>query len=111
MGSTHRVGAGARRIGRILGLLAAALAATVPIAQLLVWSWQLHPVAVVPAYVLGIPLWLTVLSLAWSGVRRVKAAAAVRREARRPVTAAPAPRVPAPRREGATALVLRTPTP
>ena len=101
----------ARSLARCAGLAAAALLAVVPIAQLLVWSWELHPLLVLPAYVLGIPLWLTALSLAWSGVQRVRATTR-RRPARAGAPAATATLlVPAPRQEGAVPLSVRTPTP
>ena len=103
-----------RKLAKLTGLAAAALVVTVPIAQLLVWSWQLHPLAVVPSYVLGIPLWLTVVAQSWAGVRRVQALVRGRSTAPQAVaeTAATATvLVPAPRTETQAPRVLRTPTP
>ena len=42
-----------------------------PIPVGLVWAWSVHPLLVVPAYLLGIAAWLTLLSGLWSLVRRV----------------------------------------
>jgi hypothetical protein len=104
------------RIGR-LGLLAGgAVLVLVPILAGLVLAWQLHPLLVVPAYLLGIPVWLSVLSGLWSLVSRF----------RRSREAAPMPvvrselRLPLPRGEQtevrtlhaeAAPRGLRTPTP
>ena len=104
------------RIGR-LGLLAGgAVLVLVPILAGLVLAWQLHPLLVVPAYLLGIPVWLSVLSGLWSLVSRF----------RRSREAAPMPvvrselRLPFPRGEQtevrtlhaeAAPRGLRTPTP
>lgn len=101
----------ARSIARCAGLGVAALVVVVPIAQLLVWSWELNPLVVVPTYVLGIPLWLTVVAQAWAGVRRVQELAGHRRSAQPAAEPAATLLVPAPRQEGAVPRSLRTPTP
>jgi hypothetical protein len=111
MDSTQRGRSRARSVARCAGVVAAALVVVVPIAQLLVWSWQLHPLVVVPTYVLGIPLWLTVVAQVWAGVRRVQELVGRRRSVQPVAEPVSTLLVPAPRQEGAVPLSLRTPTP
>jgi hypothetical protein len=115
MDSTQQGRSRARSVARCAGLVAVTLVVVVPIAQLLVWSWALHPLVVVPAYVLGIPLWLTAVAQAWAVTRRVQELVGRRRSAQpaAQLVAEPAATllVPAPRQEGAVPLSLRTPTP
>lgn len=98
--STQRQGRGAR-LRRAVLLLLAALAVLGPIPVGLVWAWSVHPLLVVPAYLLGIAAWLVLLSGVWSLVQRVRGALA----SRRTPAQGPAPavrsqvRMPSPRTE------------
>lgn len=104
MTSTQVTRTAVARLRRTALVVAAVVVVAVPILVGLVLAWQVHWALVVPAYLLGIPAWLTAVSGAWALVRRV-------RPARQPQ---PAPvlrtelRLPAPRVEGAG---VRTPTP
>lgn len=60
------------RLGRLALVGAAALLVVAPIVAGLVLAWQVHPLWVVPAYLVGIPAWLTLLSGAWSLVGRLR---------------------------------------
>jgi hypothetical protein len=113
-GTTTRGWARARRR---LGILTAVLAVGLPIPLGLVLAWQAHPLLVVPAYLLGIPAWLSLVCGAWSLVRRLLPASEPVAEVVEVVevraTGADSVittelRLPAPRVEGAP---LRTPTP
>ena len=103
------------RARRRLGILGAVLAVGLPIPLGLVLAWQVHPLLVLPAYLLGIPAWLSLVSGAWSLVLRLFPAPALVTEvvvlgetgATAAVVAAEL-RLPAPRVEGSP---LRTPTP
>lgn len=96
------------RACRRLGILAAVLAVGVPIPVGLVLAWQVHPLLVLPGYLLGIPVWLSLVSATWSGVRRLFPAPEPAPEpATEPVVTTEL-RLPVPRVEGAP---LRTPTP
>ena len=112
MGGSTRWARARRRIAILLAVLAVGL----PIPVGLVLAWQVHPLLVVPTYLLGIPAWLSLVSAVWSLVRRVLPAAAPEQEPTEHATGATggvAPavttelRLPAPRVEGS----LRTPTP
>ena len=70
--STDKTGSSGTRLGRLALIGAAAALVLAPIGVGLVLAWQAHPVLVVPAYLVGIPLWLTLLSGAWSLVSRVR---------------------------------------
>ena len=124
------------RLGRIALGGAAAMVVVAPILAGLVLAWQVHPLLVVPTYLVGIPVWLTLLSGAWSLVGRLRptrdeplGAAAPARGAGTADEQLPAVRtelrLPPPRTEvpstartevrtlatGAAPRVLRTPTP
>ena len=60
------------RLGRIALGGAAAMVVVAPILAGLVLAWQVHPLLVVPTYLVGIPAWLTLLSGAWSLVGRLR---------------------------------------
>ena len=60
------------RLGRIALGGAAAMVVVAPILAGLVLAWQVHPLLVVPTYLVGIPVWLTLLSGAWSLVGRLR---------------------------------------
>ncbi len=60
------------RLGRLALVGAAAVLVVAPIMAGLVLAWQVHPLWVVPAYLVGIPAWLTLLSGAWSLVGRLR---------------------------------------
>lgn len=94
------VGMGRRTGGWALAVLAVGL----PIPVGLVLAWQVHWLLVVPAYLLGIPAWLCLVSGTWSLVHRVLGTSAV--ETVVPPTSTEL-RLPAPRVEGS----VRTPTP
>lgn len=64
-------GSGAR-LGRLALIGAAAVLVVAPILAGLVLAWQVHPLLVVPTYLVGIPAWLTLLSGAWSLVGRLR---------------------------------------
>ena len=71
--STEDVGSSRRaRLGRLALLGAAATLVVAPIMVGLVVAWQVHPLVVVPAYLVGIPVWLTLLSGAWSLASRMR---------------------------------------
>lgn len=108
------------RTRRRLGILLAVLVVAVPIPVGLALAWQVHGALVVPAYLLGIPAWLCLVSGAWALVRRVlpgeepvrpelPALPALPAEpaAPQPPAITTALRLPAPRVEGS----VRTPTP
>ncbi|MBF4161726.1 hypothetical protein [Nocardioides acrostichi] len=57
----------ARTTVTVLGLLVV----VTPIPVGLVLAWQVHPVLAVPAYLLGIPVYLSVLIWAGGGLRRL----------------------------------------
>ena len=61
----------AARARRLLLVLLGVTVVLGPIPVGLVWAWTVHPLLVVPAYLLGIAAWLTLLSGAWALVRRV----------------------------------------
>ena len=91
------------RLGRIALGGAAAMVVVAPILAGLVLAWQVHPLLVVPTYLVGIPAWLTLLSGAWSLVGRLplprtEVPSTARTEVRTLAT-------------GAAPRVLRTPTP
>lgn len=69
----------AARLRRAVLLLLAAVVVLGPIPVGLVWAWSVHPLLVVPAYLLGIAAWLVLLSGAWSVVQRVRGALTGRR--------------------------------
>ncbi|GAB2630244.1 hypothetical protein GCM10027270_17900 [Nocardioides ginkgobilobae] len=71
--TAQRQGRGAR-LRRAVLILLAALVVLGPIPVGLVWAWSVHPLLVVPAYLLGIAAWLVLLSGAWSLVQRVRGA-------------------------------------
>ena len=60
------------RLGRLALIGAAATLVVVPILAGLVLAWQVHPLLVVPTYLVGIPAWLTLLSGAWALVGRLR---------------------------------------
>lgn len=60
------------RLGRLALVGAAAMLVVAPIVAGLVLAWQVHPLLVVPTYLVGIPAWLTLLSGAWSLVGRLR---------------------------------------
>ena len=60
------------RLGRFALVGAAAMLVLAPILAGLVLAWQVHPLLVVPTYLVGIPVWLTLLSGAWSLVGRLR---------------------------------------
>lgn len=95
------------RTRRRLGILLAVLVVGLPIPAGLVLAWQVHWALVVPAYLLGIPAWLCLVSGAWALVRRVLPGEAPTRPALPEVTITSQVRLPAPRVEGS----VRTPTP
>lgn len=76
--TAQRQGRGAR-LRRAVLILLAALVVLGPIPVGLVWAWSVHPLLVVPAYLLGIAAWLVLLSGAWSLVQRVRGALTDRR--------------------------------
>lgn len=76
--TAQRQGRGAR-LRRAVLLLLAAVVVLGPIPVGLVWAWSVHPLLVVPAYLIGIAAWLVLLSGAWSVVQRVRGALAGRR--------------------------------
>lgn len=108
MTSTQVTRTAVARLRRTALVVAAVVVVAVPILVGLVLAWQVHWALVVPAYLLGIPAWLTAVSGAWALVRRVRPARQPQPEPQ------PAPvlrtelRLPAPRVEGAG---VRTPTP
>ncbi len=118
--SSHSSGT---RVVRLALIGAAAALVLAPIGAGLVLAWQAHPVLVVPAYLVGIPLWLTLLSGAWSLVSRLRRTLeesladplpqprselpAVRTELRLPPPRTEVRTIPA----GATPRGVRTPTP
>lgn len=67
------------RLRRAVLLLLAAVVVLGPIPVGLVWAWSVHPLLVVPAYLLGIAAWLVLLSGAWSVVQRARGALSGRR--------------------------------
>ena len=69
------------RTRRRLGVLVAVIAVAAPIPVGLVVAWQVHWLLVVPAYLLGIPAWLCLVSGTWALVRRVLPADEPRRPA------------------------------
>lgn len=71
--TAHRPTPGAR-LRRAVVVLLAGLVVLGPIPVGLVWAWTVHPLLVVPAYLLGISAWLTLLSGAWALVQRVRGA-------------------------------------
>ena len=74
--STGEVRGSRARLGRLALLGAAATLVVAPILAGLVVAWQVHPVLVVPAYLVGIPVWLTLLSGIWALVSRLRPAPA-----------------------------------
>ncbi|WP_300645038.1 hypothetical protein [Nocardioides sp.] len=76
--TAQRQGRGARLRRAVLVLLAAVVVLG-PIPVGLVWAWRVHPLLVVPAYLIGIAAWLVLLSGAWSLVQRVRGALTGRR--------------------------------
>ncbi len=62
------------RLRRAVLVLLAATAVLGPIPVGLVWAWSVHPLLVVPAYLLGIAAWLTLLSGVWALVQRLRGA-------------------------------------
>ena len=122
-------GSGAR-LGRLALIGAAAVLVVAPILAGLVLAWQVHPLLVVPTYLVGIPAWLTLLSGAWSLVGRLRPTreeplGAAGSPAGELPTVRPELRLPPPRTEvsstartevrtlatGTAPRVLRTPTP
>ena len=116
------------RLGRLALVGAAAVLVVAPIMAGLVLAWQVHPLWVVPAYLVGIPAWLTLLSGAWSLVGRLRPTRDEPLGAAAPADGAGSAgelRLPPPRTEvpstartevrtlatGAAPRVLRTPTP
>lgn len=119
------------RLGRLALIGAAATLVVVPILAGLVLAWQVHPLLVVPTYLVGIPAWLTLLSGAWSLVGRLRPTRGEPLGAAAPAGAGALPtvrtelRLPLPRTEvsstertevrtlatGTAPRVLRTPTP
>ena len=85
------------RLRRAVLVLLAVVVVLGPIPVGLVWAWTVHPLLVVPAYLLGIAAWLTLLSGAWALVQRLRDAARARmgREAGAAGTPAQEPTVPA----------------
>lgn len=67
------------RVRRLLLLVLAATVVLAPIPVGLVWAWTVHPLLVVPAYLLGIAAWLTLLSGLWALVGRVLPSRAAQR--------------------------------
>lgn len=121
MTSDEATTGGVARLLRRTGFLLAALVVVVPIPVGLALAWQLHPLVVLPAYLLGIPAWLSLVSGAWLLVRRlVPARTAAPPEPGRPAGEGQRPDLPvirtdlrllAPRTRGSSASDVRTPTP
>jgi len=76
--TAQRRGRGARLRRAVLVLLAVVVVLG-PIPVGLVWAWSVHPLLVVPVYLLGIAAWLVLLSGVWSLVQRVRSALPGRR--------------------------------
>ena len=68
------------RLRRAVLVLLAAVVVLGPIPVGLVWAWAVHPLLVVPAYLIGISAWLTLLSGAWALLQRLRGALPARAE-------------------------------
>lgn len=111
MSSSESARSGWARARRAVLVLLAVVAVAGPIPVGLVLAWQASWWLVVPAYLLGIPAWLCLVSAAWSLVRRVVPAAQPEPQASLPGITTEL-RLPSPRTEGTAApAVVRTPTP
>lgn len=62
------------RLRRAVLVLLAVVVVLGPIPVGLVWAWTVHPLLVVPAYLVGIAAWLTLLSGVWALVQRLRGA-------------------------------------
>jgi hypothetical protein len=95
------------RLRRAVLVLLAVVVVLGPIPVGLVWAWTVHPLLVVPAYLVGIAAWLTLLSGVWALVQRLRGALRARADredgAGTPAPAAPTirsqVRMPSPRSE------------
>ena len=118
--TAQRPTAGARARRGVLVLLAVAVVLG-PIPVGLVWAWTVHPLLVVPAYLLGIAAWLTLLSGLWALVQRLRDAVRPRAGADAgagtPAQEQAAPairsqvRMPSPRAEATAPQRVSSPTP
>lgn len=105
--TAQRQGRGAR-LRRAVLILLAALVVLGPIPVGLVWAWSVHPLLVVPAYLLGIAAWLVLLSGLWSLVQRARAALPGRRTPEQESVEQPAQPQPELQAEQAVAPVVRS---
>jgi hypothetical protein len=105
--TAQRQGRGAR-LRRAVLILLAALVVLGPIPVGLVWAWSVHPLLVVPAYLLGIAAWLVLLSGLWSLVQRARAALPGRRTPEQEPVEQPAEPQPDRQAEQAVVPVVRS---